>query len=517
MVTSLCLACSTAFGYGTYGPKADGGVKFRVNTSSVSNLNGITLSSGDFLDWVAYAASQWNKQTGLTLDNGYLGTTTGSCSADNSYNDISVLSGCAAPIDGGCTVLATQVYADNDSNGIIDPGRNDLCIWGGSADWEVLASDLGSTEIDLVAVLVHEFGHMLGLADTTNSAAMNGGYQGSSGRYLYSDDIVGMRTIQSSKLTSYFAYWRSWNDGTSSWSSATAFGSSVKNFPVRGTIGTSGGSNYVVASTVANDGASVKFSRAAYPLSGSWTTYSYNYPSWTTPAVTSNESDTFVAAWPLPRLTRNTTCPGFRFLQSTSGFSAAQTYVLTDMCSSLAPGLAYDEDTSLYVMVWVDTFGSNVGDVMSRTSSDGVNWSTPAVLLSRSSYGGALETVNISCGEHCQVSYIRGSSSTPQPTTRRIYVYGAGSVGPSSYNNSTTTTILREVDLEYSKFSSLWHTSPLYTGSTDWKTRGAGIIYHGTDNSNPHDAGSSSIGVASVAPASIIAGGFATEYLFYIQ
>lgn len=529
-LVSLCVLglSSPAAGYVLKAYKWENGdFTYHVNTSSFGNVNGHSVSSAEGEFWTQYAVSQWTSRTGANLNVSYGGSTTASCLDDNDgLNTVEVRSGCHP---NGCHVNGS-VFAGNPGDDGTYYVERDLCIWGDANNWELQMASIASGEVDLVAVLVHEFGHMLGLGDVANptpGGTMDGGYRGGGlQRYIYADDLAGIRAQYAGEgVQSLGGYWRAWDTSSDSWSARRSFGGTHFQ-PWKGDIGSysNTGTDYVVMAQTDTDGDRIYFHRASYPLgtSPSWTTYSRNRESWVTPAITSNHdlSDgEFVAAWPEPTdVIDPGECGHIRFSKSTTAMSSGYTTTWS-FCTLLSPALEWVDGSgrNYYLLVYVNfDFGtpSNTGEMMYATSDDGLYWSSPS---STGLY--TLDTPGLACeynGE-CQLAYVRASSDTSELVTRAITMSTSKTMSLGSFNTNGDR-IEREPDIVYSYLDSVWLGTHHWTTNDDWLSRGWGTIYSVDSSSNPLPGSGYDSVESAEHPAKLVGNPWYWEtYLFHID
>lgn len=507
-----------------------GTFEYSVNVQTfVDRINGHSLTSTEARFWNQYAVSEWVSRSGIPIAADYLGDTTDDCGDHGGAtreNTVEVEWGCAPGESSPCTTLATTTSTWSGGTLL----EADMCVWGGSANWELQLANIATTEVDLVGLLVHEYGHMLGLGDVNGVPAgtMDGGYLGGGlNRYLFGDDIEGLRDAYDSiTIQGLASYWREFDDYWDTWSSSRSMGGSQSFQPRRADIGSdSSGNDYVVAAAADHDGDYVHFKRAAYPLgtSATWTNYAFAYDSWVTPAITSNHdptSGTFVAAWPEPTDTE-ASCGAMRFLKTTGAFASGNTTATeSDFCTLVAPAIEWVDGTGrdYYLLVWLDfdfSTEENTGEILYATSSSGTSWSS----ATRTGIY-ALDTPGVACEESgdCQLTYVRASLDQSQLVNRAITMSTGGAMTLGSY---TTKSIYlqRESDIVWADGNGTWMGIYHYTTDYDWLSKGYGSFYTYYNVTNPMPtAGYSSVGESSEHPGTLAGNiGFEETYLFFVD
>lgn len=439
--------------YETSYPWSNGDFEYRINLQSfVDHVNGTTLSlsTGDYAWWVNHAASVWRTRTGADIDFTYLGTTTAECddfhvSAGgrllDSENSVAAQDGCK-DVGGvvNCDAYASTYYYSSNSVALTEV---DMCVFTPPGlVYEVSADDMDG-RVDVIGLLVHEFGHAIGLKHPTSSRVvnvpdgkvMNGTIPtGSLGyRFPYGDDIEGARSLYGTR--SHSEYWRRYEPSTERFTAAYSFGGSV-NLPTAGAISQTGSNTWSVIRAATNIAADrVWFNDAAYPLSSSsvWDDRAWLVDTWHPPALTSNaaaETTPYyaVAAFPLAAEDSGT-CAGVRVGRSSNLFDSISYSDYSTICTNSPVALAYDTTSDRYVMAWVDMYWAHhphsvtrlrSGRLMTRTSSDGLNFPAtterPLGLHSASPPSLACED------SECVLSFVDGNSEYPRVRNYEINV-----------------------------------------------------------------------------------------------
>jgi len=414
---------------------------FRVNTQSMVNgLNGsaMTANTTDFGLWTTYAAGLWRTRTGADIDITYEGTTTSACGhVDDDVNVIGATVPCASA---GCGVWAQAAYTYYTASG--DFKDADICLYGGSATWE-LRTDLGSSSKDVIGVLVHEIGHALG-ADHTNGTVMQSNTHSlgnTLSRFPYGDDIDFIRDTYG--VRSHDEYFKEYSASSESWLTTTS-GPGTINMPPNAAIGReSDGSWEVMRAKVTTSGTSVHFTRASYPLSSSssWDNRSSATSTWRSPAVAAKNTtdERWVAGWPLEQVTIG--CPGVRFFSSSSGFDGATAANTPDICTIHGLGVAYDPTSDLFVMAYVGHYPngtpeeSDTGRVFMRTSTNGYSWPISSE-FDTGLYASTDPDLTCRADGACVLSYTNGSSIKQYDRQRAFTVNSSGTVSLGSVSTT---------------------------------------------------------------------------------
>ncbi len=405
----------------------------------------------------------------------------------------------------------------------------DICIWGGNAaKFEAATSNTEPTgEWHILNVMVHEWGHVLGLRDipsTTAGGLMHGGVErGNNGANLFGDDIKGVRVRHPGlRPMGLRSYWRSYSDLTDSWNPRHSISNTNYFRPIRATIGKAFGTSKVIGTGLVEPNAvspsKIKFFAADYPLtySKTWNTNFYTEYAWDSPAIASNNTGTFVAALPLKTEYARNGCSGMKFYRSTNGFVTASTYSYSNMCSMISPAIAWNSHWQKWIIVWSDydpIIEENTNRMMYSTSSDGSFWATPKVL---GRFTNATPGLACHYGGECVLTYVRGSDFSPNVVARKVTFNSAGVISLGSYTEYQNF-IQREVSVG-AKLGNKWLTGWSYKSSGDWKSKGWGSMYTKFSSSNPPTGSTASVGESAEHPGSIAAAhDYYNAYLFYVD
>jgi hypothetical protein len=146
------------------------------------------------LETIQWASSQWRERTDanffLLFGNDTADRATFCGGASDGLNQVDVTGGCLEP---ACTTWAVlQPYVNSNS----DMVEADLCVFrpgattGGQTGWAI-TTPIAPMKKDLIGLLVHEFGHMIGLDHTANTVmdSPSFGVGNTRARYPYGDDI----------------------------------------------------------------------------------------------------------------------------------------------------------------------------------------------------------------------------------------------------------------------------------------------------------------------------------------
>ncbi|GEM_PF-3410689 len=502
----------------------NGKLDYKINTSSFSNLGGLSINSTQAKYWVQTAISRWVSQTGVDIGVDYQGTTTASClSGGDGINTIEVL-----PTSNG-SILATTFTTYNSSTGLTSEW--DICIYGAGANFEAATSKVATSETHILPLLVHEFGHVLGLDDipaATPGGVMHGNIQpGNNGNYLLRDDIRALRdrypALRGAGLSSY---WREL--GASSWG---GWGprhtiSNTKYYrPVRATIGKVAGVSKVIGTGLVDNPNSlnankIRFFATDYPLGSSgvtvWNTEEYTHIATDSPAIAADNNGTFLAAVPMATTISGYGCSGMKFYRSTTGFQTAYTYINSNMCSLVSPTIAWNNLRQRWFIVWVDydpTIEENTGRMMYSSSADGTNWSTTRSLgrFSNATPGLACNTTG-----GCLLTYVRASDFSPNVVARNVSFNSAGIISLGGYTEHQDY-IQREVSAAVTQNGS-WLHAWSYSSSGDWKSHGWGNLYSSGSQSSPPTGSSLPVFEGAEHSGSLAATKYyGNEYLFYVD
>lgn len=147
----------------------DPNFSYKIDSASFSKITTHAVSSTEGIFWVQWALGVWADRSGIDITPTYGGTTTLDCDATADSTQVVGVSAsnCFSP---ACGVRARWIPTTTSGNTITE---SDMCIYNGAATWELrqayVAADSPSAEgeRDFAAILVHEWGHWLGLNHTT--------------------------------------------------------------------------------------------------------------------------------------------------------------------------------------------------------------------------------------------------------------------------------------------------------------------------------------------------------------
>lgn len=451
-----------------------GAYTFLVNWTSFLNnfpAGTLQLSQTETEYWVANALSMWRERTGINTGltftyGGTTGETDNTCSDNETSNsEVYVVSGCRGGESAPCITWAEAGLSPwPPTNSAITEA--DVCIYGGSVGtaqvctgrWHVRLSDLGAADKDLIGVLVHEFGHALGLAHVANTVMDSPTFScgNSLARYPYGDDIDGGGANDSMRGLyplggNPVAYWRETTNGQS-WGLETAVPAADGVWHIPAAVGNvGGGADQVVVGELADNGDVIAFNRANYPLSGgsSWTATYYGVDAWRPPTVagvTQSYGELWVSGLARAQLNA-TSCPGFRVYRSTNAFATATSVDLgADNCGLMhEPTVTFDSSAGRFVLFFVrrTAFVSSsgvrkTGKIYARTSTDGTTWTSAQDLGIWT-----IDAVDIACEpDNCLMGYLKATSNSPVLVNQKFTVNPA--TGNITLYSSTQTTELQD-------------------------------------------------------------------------
>lgn len=417
---------------------------------------------------------------------------------------------------GGNGSFASTIWRD-DADGFLE--EIGICIYAQNADWEIEANKISTFEVDLLGVLMHEFGHVLGLDHSAGTVMEAAGLDGNNARHLFGDNIRGLRKKYSPHtFANLQGFWRRWA-GTN-WTNDTTIPTGPMYRPISGTVTTT----KVVASSISETSSDVtpkyvNFQISNYPLSSSsvWNSRSQYYAGgfmYERPGLGS-DGTTIVAAVPLYYDNVGQSCPGVRFWQTSNHFVSSSTYDLTDMCTLDAVSITWNPQRQIWVAVWLDlnrTTEENTDRMLFRTSTDGINWSSPQTI---GRYSTAAPTISCQLGtfDQCLLTYTRASATTPTAVSRETSFSSSGTITLNSFTE-TSSFVQRAVSNSVNS-TGIWTQSYSWTTNTDWRSKGWGKIYTQASNSIPISA--TSILVESAEHTGVLVGNQSrfNTYLFY--
>ncbi|WP_430673513.1 matrixin family metalloprotease [Lujinxingia litoralis] len=464
----------------------------RLNASSQNNSN-LSLSQTQYENWTLYALAQWSAQSGTGWDHQYNGTTSLSPCAGSAHGDgHSVIGGGYGCEEPGCTTLA---YTSPIISIFGNRTEADICILGlstSSPSWTLAGTSLGTNELDLVSVLVHEFGHALGIDDSNVYSVMHPGNRFL--RNLYGDDIKAVRAaFPGNAPVERDRRYRRYDHATNSWDNWQSIPGTSYWLEPSGAVGYSYIPNetlphldrLVVASNTKN-GDAIHFTRATTDptVAPTWTTTVVNHPTWHRPAVASSGYVTqqWVSAWTVAQNDYND-CGYIDILHSSSDALVSGTYSRLFHCTNISPELAYDHNSDRFILAYIEgaTPSGIQNRIVLRTSNNGgASWTSPQTLSISS-----LDTPSIACdATSCTMSYMRASGSDPWLVSRKINVNPTtGYVSLGNYTQEFTRLQKRPTTI--SRGINEWMTTIHNPGTNQNRANGHGRIRYHNSSSNP--------------------------------
>lgn len=493
-------------------------VQLRVNSGNfVSNMP-FSLTEEEWQAWIFYALSRWNVTTGLEWQFQFEGATTsnGCTQIADGENTIDAMSECVTP---DCFIYAyvRRYRSSLDETVIIEA---DLCVSVSAATegYGITDGEINTGRMDIIGVLTHEFGHFLDLGHTSNTVMLANAQAGSMEMRIPTvDDITGARTVYPGPST--FDRTRRWRrrNGTNSWSGATDIPSANQWIDPTGAIGGSVGHGDVVVVTGHNPTSSpVHLSRADYPLGGSsvWDNRTWSVSTLRRPAVSAGgaSSTEWVAAIKNPSFLN--ACSGLQVLRSSDAFDSGTVVPLGD-CTNYAPALAYDVDSSRFILAYVDY--APEGDqnrIMFRTSSDGgATWTTR-----QDTNAATFESPAISCGANagCMLTFVRAWVNPPTIVAMPVAFDSTTGLATLGSANSNVNFFQHAPSVGYSSADETWLVGGLWSGDPSDRATGVGRLFVAEDPLS----GFAWKEVASplfMPPNLAVGSGFSEEYLVYVR
>ena len=443
-----------------------GNFTYRINATSFQNVSGLPLTAPQALYWVPHALNTWKERTGVgdNLTFTYAGTSAAqnvACMNGDTFNQVYVVNACVPgePL-GNCTTWAiTQPWTVPGSPSQL--AETDICVYGAAVGANSgncstgsyrLAMPMGPNDKDLFGLLTHEFGHALGLAHVDNTvmdaAALRCGNP--LARFQYGEDVSSIRLVYGVDATRQ----RQWRESTAvnTWGPIdTAIPGTAYTHTHAG-VGRRGSGERVIATRIGQDGNSIHFTGATYPIhsGSSWTNLSYSGTNtWRPPDVAGRPasysgSELWVSAW-APKLDRATDCIRLRAGSSTDGFSTINDTPLNEHCGSIhEPSITFDKASGRFIMLYTrhklpsDTI-STMERIYAKTSTDGITWTSAQATGLYS-----IDTPDMACGPTggtCMLTYLEGSSNDPYLTNFAVTVASNGTL---SFGASTVEPLAAE-------------------------------------------------------------------------
>jgi hypothetical protein len=380
-------------------------LQFAVNQDSfVTNLNGLSLTRGEALFWSAWAAEQWHWRTGAGVIFSAYGDTDYGNSESDCYTAglsfVAVVPGCVHGDNGSDDCNALGYSRISSSWPYSDEGKN-MCIYGGTGNqsgavnWEIDLDGFSTSfaEVDLISVMVHEFGHWALLGHSPGSVMdAAGAPDWQIHRDPTDDDSQGIRYTHSDQVGINLKMYPLDSAG-------------INGSPVNAMSNTTwarhngvslaiDGTTYIVRGVPSPASNDVHFARTPAPVTSTstWVNRSVHlaageegkYGTWATPGMATNGSGTIVAAWPAKE-SSTTGCSEIVTAKSTDMFDTATFTELSNSPDCLIPNdaiaVAYDGVTARWVLAfrygdaWANEPGIvGYGNMGFKTSTDGVNW-----------------------------------------------------------------------------------------------------------------------------------------------
>jgi hypothetical protein len=475
---------------------------YMVNGSSfVSNLAGPTLDATGYEWWIAWSWSQWRERTGASFTFTHGGSTATPCNVANGTSEVAARSGCDVWNPSGVTCNAwARTFGRRNPLNLSNIVESDTCIFSQIGTvrptdvlWRTKTAGMTTAEKDLPGILVHEFGHGLGLGHTTGTVMQANTYGNGNtlARFPYGDDILGIQSLYPAR-TGEFRRWRPYSNGI--WGPEVTVTTNDVTTPTEVVEALTPTGYKFISTFVRPTGGRVYFSRTNSPLTAgsAWVQTSVDGDAWRPPAVAGRWGGLYgslqVAAWPLSPTT--SACNGMRIARSTDAFASASFSTEIGVCSANSPALAFDYHSGYFVMIYTNQEldgSANPGStdrLLGRTSTDGLVWSAAQDLGIYSTDAPSLSCLGFM---DCILGYTRGSTEIPFQLTREIGIVPAtGAITLGAWAGSTNLLQRRpSVVTVDAAGSSLHHLAMSWTTTLTSLANGIGRIWTTTSWTNP--------------------------------
>lgn len=496
---------------GKYSYKVDS-ASFKAHIDAFASMD-----ESDVQWWIKSASSTWMRYVNTSFLFDYGGPVTGSVCGEKNDNKSRIVAKDSL-IDGDFVIARTYRYF-SETTGLT--GEADICVTsfnGFPLSFFVDPEDAGSTNYDIIGILAHELGHVLGLDHSSGVAnIMSPDFDPTRAMRLpSSDDLQGLSALYTPLYQDIAWVKKNSADNHFNWSSYTnqkvTDGQLTYNtiLPLKGAIGqyepggpfdykvdvarsdvrytgtqtVSGYSNVPIYNT---KDISVFHADMSLSSSSVWgQTDLLDIKSWREAAIAANthynEDGDWVLLWQdTNRIIRSV----FSSSAFVDGYSSNSFAIAT---SEYPPTVTYDPDSDYFVMVLTSTGTNLVGgrspqfDLRFFTSPDGVNW-TYQVTLERK----PLTSPDVACSNSgvCFVMYSTYNVSGDRAKSgySKFDVLSNGYiVFNGTYSNSNVVHMSPQI--AFSIYNSKFYHSRQYGSTSDQQSNGRGI-FKIRDGSNP--------------------------------